>query len=68
MKIERNQIAQMAYLIDLLKSKQDPINGDHTMILFGGTATGTHSCKNMPLVLAGGGFKVGEHVALLEGT
>ena len=71
-KIERNQIAQMAYLIDLLKEKEDPINGgtlfDHTMILFGcGMATGTHSCKNMPLVLAGGGFKLGEHVVLPEG-
>jgi hypothetical protein len=71
-KIERNQIAQMAYLIDLLKGKEDPINGgtlfDHTMILFGcGMATGTHSCKNMPLVLAGGGFKLGEHVVLPEG-
>ncbi|MEC8343876.1 MAG: DUF1552 domain-containing protein, partial [Planctomycetota bacterium] len=64
--IERNQIAQMSYLIDLLKSKDDPLNGgslfDHTMILFGcGMATGTHSCKNMPLVLAGGGFDLGEH-------
>ena len=64
--IEGNQIAQMAYLIDLLKEKEDPINGgtlfDHTMILYGcGMATGTHSCKNMPLVLAGGGFKLGEH-------
>lgn len=64
--IEGNQIAQMAYLIDLLKAKEDAINGgtlfDHTMILFGcGMATGTHSCKNMPLVLAGGGFKLGEH-------
>ena len=71
-KIERNQIAQMAYLIDLLKAKEDPINGgtlfDHTMILYGcGMATGTHSCKNMPLVLAGGGFKLGEHVVLPEG-
>ena len=56
----------MAYLIDLLKAKEDPLNGgtlfDHTMILFGcGMATGTHSCKNMPLVLAGGGFQLGEH-------
>ena len=71
-KIERNQIAQMAYLIDLLKAKEDPINGgtlfEHTMILYGcGMATGTHSCKNMPLVLAGGGFKLGEHVVLPEG-
>ena len=64
--IEGNQISQMAYLIDLLKDREDPLNGgtllDHTMILFGcGMATGTHSCKNMPLVLAGGGFKLGEH-------
>ncbi len=70
--IEGNQIAQMAYLIELLKAKQDTINGgtlfDHTMILFGcGMATGTHSCKNMPLVLAGGGFKLGEHRAMPEG-
>ncbi|MDB4378784.1 DUF1552 domain-containing protein [Akkermansiaceae bacterium] len=70
--IEGNQIAQMAYLIDLLKGKEDTLNGgtlfDHTMILYGcGMATGTHSCKNMPLVLAGGGFKLGEHVVLPEG-
>jgi hypothetical protein len=67
--IEENQMAQMAYLIDLLKSRNDPLNGgtlfDHTMILFGcGMATGTHSCRNMPLVLAGGGFKLGEHRVL----
>lgn len=67
--IEENQMARMAYLIDLLKSREDPLNGgtlfDHTMILFGcGMATGTHSCRNMPLVLAGGGFKLGEHRVL----
>ncbi|MDG2224388.1 MAG: DUF1552 domain-containing protein [Rubripirellula sp.] len=64
--IERNQISQMAYLISLLKMKEDPINGgtlfDHTSILFGsGMATGEHSTKNLPLVLAGGGFSHGEH-------
>ena len=69
--IERNQIAQMAYLIDLLKAKEDAINGgtlfDHTMILYGcGMAKGTHSCKNLPLVLAGGGFKLGEHRVMPE--
>lgn len=67
--IERNQTAQMAYLIDLLKAQDDPLNGgtlfDHTMILFGcGMATGTHSTKNLPLLLAGGGFKLGQHVVL----
>jgi hypothetical protein len=64
--IERNQIAQMAHLIDLLKAQPDSINGgtlfDHTAILFGcGMATGEHSTRNLPLVLAGGGFKLGEH-------
>jgi len=64
--IEKNQIAQMAYLIELLKKQDDPVNGgtlfDHTAILFGcGMATGEHSNKNLPLVLAGGGFKHGEH-------
>lgn len=64
--IEKNQIAAMAYLIELLKAQEDPISGstlfDHTAILFGcGMATGEHSTKNLPLVLAGGGFKHGEH-------
>lgn len=64
--IERNQIAQMAYLIELLKNCEDAVNGgslfDHTSILFGcGMATGEHSNKSLPLVLAGGGFSHGEH-------
>ena len=65
-KIESYQVSMMAHLIDLLKAQADPINGgtlfDHTMILFGcGMATGEHSTKNLPLILAGGGFKLGEH-------
>lgn len=65
-KIEGFQISMMSYLIDLLKAQQDLINGgtllDHTAILFGcGMASGTHSTTNLPLVLAGGGFKHGEH-------
>jgi len=64
--IEKNQIAQMAHLMDLLHSREDPINGgtllDHTMVLFGcGMATGHHSTKDLPLLLAGGGFQHGEH-------
>ena len=56
---------QMAHLLDLLKAQPDPVNGgtllDHTMVFFGcGMATGTHSTKNLPLLLAGGGFKHGE--------
>ena len=35
--------------------------------LFGcGMATGTHSTKNLPLLLAGGGFKLGQHMVLPE--
>jgi hypothetical protein len=65
-KIEGNQIAMMSYLIDLLKAQEDTLNGgtlfDHTSILYGcGMAAGTHQTKNLPLVLAGGGFKHGEH-------
>jgi hypothetical protein len=65
-KIEGFQISMMSHLIDLLKEQEDPINGgtlfDHTSILYGcGMATGTHSTKNLPLVLAGGGYKHGEH-------
>ena len=64
--IERNQIGQMAYLIDLLRSKTDSLNGgsllDHTTVMFGcGMATGEHSNKNLPLILAGGGFNHGGH-------
>ena len=65
-KIEGYQVAMMSHLIDLLKAQDDPINGgtlfDHTSILYGcGMAAGTHQTRNLPLVLAGGGFKHGEH-------
>ena len=65
-KIEGFQVSMMSYLIDLLRKEDDLINGgslfDNTAILYGcGMATGTHSTKNLPLVLAGGGFKHGEH-------
>ena len=64
--IENNMMRQMAYLMDMLRAEDDTINGgnllDHTMILFGcGMATGPHSTKNLPLILAGGGFRHGEH-------
>ena len=63
--IENNKMRQMAHLLDLLHSKPDPVNGgsllDHTMVMFGcGMATGPHSTKNLPLLVAGGGFKHGE--------
>lgn len=72
MKIERNQVAQMAHLLGLLKAQPDPHDPgasllDNTMVLFGcGMATGTHSTRNLPLLLAGGGFQHGEHRVLPE--
>ena len=70
--IEGYQVAMMAHLIDLLKAQPDLLNGgtlfDHTAILYGcGMATGQHTTKNLPILLAGGGFKLGEHRVLPEG-
>jgi len=70
--IEGYQVAMIAHLIDLLKAQPDPLNGgtffDHTTILYGcGMATGQHTTRNLPIVLAGGGFKLGEHRVLPEG-
>lgn len=64
--IEGYQVAMVAHLIDLLKAQPDPINGgtlfDHTTLLYGcGMATGQHTTRNLPILLAGGGFKLGEH-------
>ena len=63
--IERGQIDAVAHLMDLLAKHPDPINGgtllDHTMVLFGcGMAEGHHTTKDLPLLLAGGGFRHGE--------
>ena len=67
LKVETFQTVQVARLVDKLKSSADPINGgnllDHTMVLLGsGMADGSsHTNKDMPILLAGGGFKHGEH-------
>ncbi len=71
--IDAHKFEAIAHLIDLLKSTPDPLNAegslfDHTMILHGcGMATGTHSTRNLPLALAGGGFRLGEHLVLPAG-
>jgi len=66
--IEKFQMGYVARFLDRLKETEDLINGgtllDHTMVLFGcGMATGHHSNRNLPVFLAGGGFKHGEHKA-----
>ena len=64
--IERFHTTQFSRFLDLLKSVDEP-NGkslfDNTMSLLGsgmGNAS-SHSNKNLPLMLAGGGFRHGEH-------
>jgi hypothetical protein len=53
----------------LVKLKQTKEEGgallDRTMVLFGSNLgnANNHSCKNLPIMLAGGGFKHGQHLA-----
>jgi hypothetical protein len=64
--IEQFHTTQLARFLKQLKAVQEP-NGktllDNSMVLFGsgmGNAS-SHSNKNLPLVLAGGGFQHGHH-------
>jgi hypothetical protein len=64
--IEQFHMVQLARFLKQLKAVEEP-NGktllDNSMVLFGsgmGNAS-SHSNKNLPLILAGGGFKHGEH-------
>ena len=66
-KMERYQVEQLARFIAKLKSIDDGAGTllDHSMVLFGsgmGNAN-AHTNSNLPIVLAGGGFKHGEHKA-----
>ena len=65
--IEKVHTAAFADFLDTLRSVEEP-NGksllDNTMTLFGsgmGNAS-SHSNKDLPLILAGGGFKHGQHI------
>ena len=64
--IEQFHMEQLARFLKQLKAVKEP-NGktllDNSMVLFGsgmGNAS-SHSNKNLPLILAGGGFRHGEH-------
>ena len=67
LKIERHQMECLAKFLDQLQSTPDTLNGgrllDHTMVLAGsGLANGSsHSTHNMPILVAGGGFRHGRH-------
>lgn len=64
------EVAQMALFGELLRDLQevDETDGtllDHTMVLYGchmGDAN-IHNNKNLPIILAGGGFRHGQHLA-----
>ncbi len=65
--IETYQLEQMARFLGILKLIQEPNSDgtllDHTMVLHGsgmGNAN-SHTNSDLPLVLAGGGFRHGEH-------
>lgn len=66
--IEKFQTAQFARFLSKLKTMKESDGApmlDRTMVLFGsGMGNGSsHSNKNLPILLAGGGFKHGEHKA-----
>jgi hypothetical protein len=67
--IERFQMTQLARFIDRLDSIDQPDGRsllDHTMVLSGsGMGNGSsHSNKNLPIVLAGGGYRHGSHLVM----
>lgn len=71
--IEQFHMEQFARFLKQLKSVEEP-NGktllENCMVLFGsgmGNAS-SHSNKNLPLLLAGGGFRHGEHKSYLKNS
>ncbi len=65
--IEEAQMSVLRDLIGKLKTKQEggsPLL-DKTMVLFGSNLgnANSHDTRNLPILLAGGGFKHGRHVA-----
>lgn len=69
-KIEEAQVAAFGELLAALQDVQETGGSllDHTQVLYGsclGNAN-SHSNRNLPLILAGGGFKHGRHLAFDE--
>jgi hypothetical protein len=67
-RIERYQTVALARFLDTLAATPDPKSGgtllDHTMVLFGsGLGNGnSHSCLDLPILVAGGRLRHGRHV------
>jgi hypothetical protein len=66
-KIEEETMKVVADLLSKLKQSNEGGESllDKTMLFFGSNlgAGSTHSSKNLPVLLAGGGFKHGQHLA-----
>ncbi len=65
--IETEQFRVFSGLLDKLKAKREagaPLLDD-TMVLFGSNLgnANSHDTRNLPILLAGGGFKLGQHTA-----
>ena len=66
--IEEAEFAAVARLLGSLKAKKEGPGAllDNSMVLFGSNLgnANAHDTRNLPVVLAGGGFKHGQHLAL----
>ena len=69
--LEKVDLQQMRHLRDLLTALAATPTADskrlldHTMVLYGSNLgdANVHNCTNLPVLLAGGGFKHGQHLA-----
>lgn len=69
--LEKVDLQQMRHIRDLIVSlAATPASDasrllDHTMVLYGSNLgdANVHNCTNLPILLAGGGFKHGQHLA-----
>ena len=69
--LEKVDLQQMRHLRDLIASLAATPSSDasrlldHTMVLYGSNLgdANVHNCTNLPILLAGGGFKHGQHLA-----
>ena len=69
--LEKVDLQQMRHLRDLIAALSATPSADatrlldHTMVLYGSNLgdANVHNCTNLPILLAGGGFKHGQHLA-----
>jgi hypothetical protein len=63
--LEKVDLRQMALLRDHFQRLSDSKLLDDTMVLYGSNLgdANVHNCTNLPILLAGGGFQHGQHLA-----